>query len=166
MPAVFGTTLIKLAFYRITRGLVLTRPSVDRKKAHLCTTNTFISILFLREESSPQRYLDSYLQDNSGDMQYSASNPVRAEFHFPHFIMVIMCCGPSCGLWFVVVCWCAKQRVRQKKTKKSITQEYYHYQFRSNYLRQSRISVVSDSLGRVLYGSTKLYMWAISYCHF
>ena len=28
---------------------------------------------------------------------------------FPHFIMVIMlCCGPSCGLWFVVVCWCAK----------------------------------------------------------
>ena len=67
---------------RITRGLVLTRPSVDRKKAHLCTTNTFISILFLREESSRQRYLDSYLQDNSGDMQYSASNPVRTEFHF------------------------------------------------------------------------------------
>jgi hypothetical protein len=29
---------------------------------------------------------------------------------FPHFIMVIMMCcgGPSCGLWFVVVCWCAK----------------------------------------------------------
>ena len=42
----------------------------------------FISILFLREESSRQRYLDSYLQDNSGDMQYSASNPMRTEFHF------------------------------------------------------------------------------------
>jgi len=28
---------------------------------------------------------------------------------FPHFIMVIMLhCGPSCGLWFAVVCWCAK----------------------------------------------------------
>ncbi len=36
-------------------------PCVDRKKAHLRTTNTFFSILFLREESSRQRYLDSYL---------------------------------------------------------------------------------------------------------
>ncbi len=27
-----------------------------------------------------------------------------------------MCCGPVvvCGLWFVVVCWCAKQRVSKK----------------------------------------------------
>ncbi len=38
---------------------------------------SFIFILFLREESSRERYLDSYLQDNSGDMQYSASNPVN-----------------------------------------------------------------------------------------
>jgi hypothetical protein len=44
--------------------------------------NNFISILFLREESSGQQYLDSYLHDNSGDVQYSASNPVRTEFHF------------------------------------------------------------------------------------
>ena len=31
---------------RITRGLVLTRPSVDRKKAHLCT-NGFLSSLLV-----------------------------------------------------------------------------------------------------------------------
>ena len=74
--------MLSYDLYSITRGLILTWPSVDCKKAHPCTTNTFISILFLREESSRQRYLDSYLQDNSGDMQYSASNPVRTEFHF------------------------------------------------------------------------------------
>jgi hypothetical protein len=68
--------------------------------------NTFISILFLCEESSRQQYLDSYLQVSSDDMQYSASNPVRTEFHFSalhHGDYV---------LWaefrFVVVCWCAK----------------------------------------------------------
>ena len=93
----------------ITRGLVLTRPSVDRKKAHLCTTNTFISILFLREESSRQRYLDSYLQDNSGDMQYSASNPVRTEFHFSalHHGDYDVLWGAE--LWFVV-CGCVLVR--------------------------------------------------------
>ena len=47
-----GCYVTRQGMYRITRGLVLTRPSVDRKKAHLCTTNTFISILFLREEST------------------------------------------------------------------------------------------------------------------
>jgi hypothetical protein len=95
--------------YRITRGLVLTRPSVDRKKAHLCTTNTFISILFLREESSRQRYLDSYLQDNFGDMQYSASNPVRTEFHFSalHHGDYDVLWGAE--LWFVV-CGCVLVR--------------------------------------------------------
>jgi len=73
---------------------------VNGKKAHLCTTNTFISILFLREESSRQRYLDSYLQDNSGDMQYSVSNPVRTEFHFSalHHGDYVLCWGPSYGL--------------------------------------------------------------------
>jgi hypothetical protein len=97
------------ATYRITRGLVLTRPSVDRKKAHLCTTNTFISILFLREESSRQRYLDSYLQDNFGDMQYSASNPVRTEFHFSalHHGDYDVLWGAE--LWFVV-CGCVLVR--------------------------------------------------------
>jgi hypothetical protein len=86
------------------RGLVITRPSVDCKKAHRCT-NTFISILFLREESSRQRYLDSYLQDNSGDMQYSASIPVRTEFHFSalHHGDYDVLWGAE--LWFVV-CGC------------------------------------------------------------
>ena len=95
--------------YRITRGLILTRPSIDCKKAHLCTTNTFISILFLREESSRQRYLDSYLQDNSGDMQYSASNPVRTEFHFSalHHGDYDVLWGAE--LWFVV-CGCVLVR--------------------------------------------------------
>ena len=95
--------------YRITRGLVLTRPSVDRKKAHLCMTNTFVSILFLREESSRQRYLDSYLQDNSGDIQYSASNPVRTEFHFSalHHGDYDVLWGAE--LWFVV-CGCVLVR--------------------------------------------------------
>jgi hypothetical protein len=84
----------------------------SRVKAHLqenCivrTTNTFVSILFLREESSQQQYLDSYLQDNSGDMQYSASNPVRTEFYFSAL------CHGYYVLWakllFVVVCWCTK----------------------------------------------------------
>jgi hypothetical protein len=84
--------------------------------------NTFISILFLREESSPQRYLDSYLQDYSGDMQYSVSNP-RTEFHFSalHHGDYDVLWGAELWLWFVVVCWCAKWRLRQKKTKKSIT---------------------------------------------
>jgi hypothetical protein len=90
--------------FTVSRGIVLTRPSVDRKKAHLCMTNTFISILFLREESSRQRYLDSYLQDNS-DMQYSASNPVRTEFHFSalHHGDYDVLWGAE--LWFVV-CGC------------------------------------------------------------
>jgi hypothetical protein len=35
-----------IVLYRITRGLVLTRPSVDRKKAHLCT-NGFLSSLLV-----------------------------------------------------------------------------------------------------------------------
>jgi hypothetical protein len=101
----------------ITRGLVLTRPSVDRKKAHLCTTNTFISILFLREESSPQRYLDSYLQDNSGDMQYSASNP-RTEFHFSalHHGDYDVLWGAE--LWFVV-CGCVLVRKIEGAPKKN-----------------------------------------------
>jgi hypothetical protein len=99
----------KITRYRRTRGLVVTQPSVDRKKAHLRTTNTFISILFLREESSRQRYLDSYLQDNSGDMQYSASNPVRTEFHFSalHHGDYDVLWGAElwfvvCGLWLCV----------------------------------------------------------------
>ena len=88
-----------------SRGLILTRPSVDCKKAHLCTTNTFISILFLCEESSRQRYLDSYLQD----MQYSASNPVRTEFHFSalHHGDYDVLWGAE--LWFVV-CGCVLVR--------------------------------------------------------
>jgi hypothetical protein len=55
-------------------------------------------------------YSFSYLQDNSGDMQYSTSNPVRIEFHFSalHHGDYDVLWGPSCGLWFVVVCWCAK----------------------------------------------------------
>ena len=47
--------------------------------------------------------MDSYLQDNSGDMQYSASNPVRTEFHFSalhHGDYVLWA-----ELWFVV-CGC------------------------------------------------------------
>ena len=38
---------------------------------------------------------------------------------FPHFIMVIMMCcgGPSCGLWFVVVCWCANRGCAKKNKK-------------------------------------------------
>ena len=99
----------KITRYRRPHGLVVTRPSVDRKKAHLRTTNTFISILFLREESSRQRYLDSYLQDNSGDMQYSASNPVRTEFHFSalHHGDYDVLWGAE--LWFVV-CGCVLAR--------------------------------------------------------
>jgi hypothetical protein len=61
--------------------------------------------------------MDSYLQDNSGDMQYSASNPVRTEFHFSalhhhgDYDVVLwaelwfVVCGlwfVVCGLWFVV----------------------------------------------------------------
>jgi len=93
----------------LPRGLILTRLSVHCKKAHLCTTNTFIYILFLREESSRQRYLDSYLQDNSGDMQYSASNPVRTEFHFSalHHGDYDVLWGAE--LWFVV-CGCVLVR--------------------------------------------------------
>jgi hypothetical protein len=41
-----------------------------------------ISLLFLREESCWQRYLSSYLQDESGNMRYSASNPLHRKFHF------------------------------------------------------------------------------------
>jgi hypothetical protein len=65
--------------------------------------NTFISILFLHQESSRQRYLDSHLQDNSGDMQYFTSNPVHRNSIFPHFVMVITCVVGRvvvCGLWF------------------------------------------------------------------
>jgi len=80
---------------------------VNGKKAHLCTTNTFISILFLREESSRQRYLDSYLQDNSGECNTPRQTQCVPNSIFPHFIMVIMmCCGGGrvvvCGLWVCV----------------------------------------------------------------
>ncbi len=40
------------------------------------------------------------LQDDSGNIQYSASNPLRTELHFPHFIMVITVLWAE--LWFVV----------------------------------------------------------------
>jgi hypothetical protein len=104
-----ATICVVLCQYRITRGLILTLPSVDRKKAHLCTTNTFISILFPREESSRQRYLDSYLQDNSSDMQYSASNPVRTEFHFSALHRGDYDVLWGAELWFVV-CGCVLVR--------------------------------------------------------
>jgi hypothetical protein len=86
-----------------------TRPNGLQESPHLRTTNTFISILFLREESSRQRYLDSYLQDNSGDMQYSASNPVHTEFHFfaLHHGDYDVLWGAE--LWFVV-CGCVLVR--------------------------------------------------------
>jgi hypothetical protein len=73
-------------------------------------------------------------------------------------MVIMMCCGGQvvvCGLWLCV------GALNRGCAKKSITQEYYHYQFRPNYLRQSRISVVSDSQGRVLYGSSILRLLSI-----
>ena len=54
--------------------------------------------------------MDSYFQDNSGDMQYSASNPVP-EFHFSalhhgDYVLVLWA-----QLWFVV-CGCVLVRYR------------------------------------------------------
>jgi hypothetical protein len=55
-------------------------------------------------------------------MQYSASNPVRTEIHFSalHHGDYDVLWGAE--LWFVVCdCWRTKQRVRKKKSEKSIT---------------------------------------------
>jgi hypothetical protein len=54
-------------------------------------------------------YSFSYLQDNSGDMQYSTSNPVRTEFHFSalHHGDYDVLWGAE--LWFVV-CGCVLVR--------------------------------------------------------
>ena len=83
------------------------QPFYEKISSYIHTTNTLISILFLREESSQQRYMNSYLQDDSGDRQYSASNLCVRNSIFWHFVMVIMCCGPSYGLW---LCVCALNR--------------------------------------------------------
>jgi hypothetical protein len=113
VPAVCsGISLRSLAEtnYRRTRGPRLTGLSPFARKCVLRTTNTFTSILFLREESSRQRYLDSYLQDNYGDMQYSASTQCVRNSIFPHFIMVIdydVVWGAK--LWFVF-CGCVLVR--------------------------------------------------------
>ncbi len=44
-----------------------------RENCIVRTRNTLISVLFLHEELSRQRNLDSFLQDNSGDVQYYVS---------------------------------------------------------------------------------------------
>jgi hypothetical protein len=49
--------------------------------------------------------MDSYLQDGSGNRQYSASNPCVWNYIFRHFVMVIVLWAE---LWFVVVCLCVK----------------------------------------------------------
>ena len=63
--------------YHRTRGISLTGLSPLARNFHRTSDKyfSFISILFLHEESSWQRYMDSYLQDNSGNRQYSTSNP-------------------------------------------------------------------------------------------
>ncbi len=54
------------------------------RKMYRMYDETFISILFLREESSRQRYLDSFLQDNSGDVQYYIVSTWNPTLHTSH----------------------------------------------------------------------------------
>ena len=92
--------------------------STARKKALLREnfivrmTNTYIYILFLREESFRQLQMDSYLPDDSGD----GSTPRQTRAYGILFFMMIMCCGPSCGLW---LCVCALNRGCAKNIQKT-----------------------------------------------
>ena len=64
-------------------------------------TDTFISILFLREESIRLQYPSSYLQDDSDNMGYSTSNPVCSKLHFSaHRRGDCVIMGSTCGLRF------------------------------------------------------------------
>jgi hypothetical protein len=65
-----------------------------------------ISLLFLREESCWQQYLSSYLQDKSGNVRYSASNPLHRTFHFS-----ALCHGDDGVVGRVVVCGCVPSSV-------------------------------------------------------
>jgi len=58
--------------------------------------------------------LSSYLQDDSGDidMQYSASIPVRMEFHFSALCHGDNVLWAGCGLWLCVgVPYCEYQKM-------------------------------------------------------
>ena len=83
---------------------------MDRKKARTYVQAVFsVRCLFLRLRAIWMAYSFSYLQDNSGDMQYSTSNPVRTEFHFSalHHGDYDVLWGAE--LWFVV-CGCVLVR--------------------------------------------------------
>jgi hypothetical protein len=95
--------------YRITRGLIVTRPNGSQESPHL-RTNGFLSSLLVPTYAGNLNGIFVFLFTRQfRDMQYSTSNPVRTEFHFSalHHGDYDVLWGAE--LWFVV-CGCVLVR--------------------------------------------------------
>ena len=95
---------LSLLSYRRTRGIGLTGLSPFCEK-NVSTYNEYFYVLFLFYS-----YVKSCLLDNDSCLpkrfrRYAILHVSVRNSIFPFFVMVITCCGPSCGLWLCVSGW-------------------------------------------------------------
>ena len=77
------------------------RPTCEKIVSYVRQILLFLIHSYVKSHINNDIWIPPNLQDDSGDMQYSVSNTAHKEFHFPHFVMVIMVLWAE--LWFVVI---------------------------------------------------------------